>query len=178
MKERCLHHKYCALSCDTLKHVFAERRLLDVWVSQARRHGVRPHQFRSWIRRKTGPDIVVWRQRVDGTLGCATPCIFCQRELLRFDLRVHCSQAGQSWFSGRLDEAGAPESKPTGYQRKQLLRSHNSSGRGSATQPSRGGAKDCIMSSTKATLAGDKQPVGSSAPHKQRINRRGMGMLS
>jgi hypothetical protein len=58
---------------------------------------------------------------MDGTLGCATPCVFCQRELLRFDLRVHCSQAGQSWFSGRLDEAGAPESKPTTGQRRLLL---------------------------------------------------------
>lgn len=92
--------------------LLVERRLLDAWVTQARRHGLRPHQFRTWIRRKTGPDLVVWRCRMDGSLGCATPCVLCQRELLRYDLRVHCS-LGDSWFSGRLDDQDAPTCKPT-----------------------------------------------------------------
>jgi hypothetical protein len=99
----------------------AERRLLECWVQQARRHGLRPHQYRTWIRRKTGPDLVVWRHRHDGTLGCATPCIFCQRELLRYDLRVHCSQSPSEWFSGRLDEEHAPQCKPTAGQMKLMF---------------------------------------------------------
>ncbi|KAL6753702.1 hypothetical protein V8C86DRAFT_1761062, partial [Haematococcus lacustris] len=99
----------------------AERRLLDTWLCQARRHGLRPHQYRAWIRRKAGPDIVVWRQRMDGSLGCAAPCVLCHRELLRFDLRVHCSLPGQLWFSGRLDEEGAPPCKPTTAQRRMLF---------------------------------------------------------
>lgn len=98
-----------------------ERRLLDAWVSEARRHGLRPHQFRTWIRRKTGPDLVVWRHRMDGTLGCATPCVFCQKELLRYDLRVHCSLTGEVWYSGRLDEQGAPVCKPTAGQLRLLF---------------------------------------------------------
>jgi hypothetical protein len=107
---------------------------------------------------------------MDGTLGCATPCVFCQRELLRFDLRVHCSQAGQSWFSGRLDEAGAPESKPTGYQRKQLLRSHSSA----AVKPSR---VDCnTPAGSKPGLVGNKQAMGGPAQHKQDIRRKGGAM--
>jgi len=111
-------------NCNKLRHsnhrCCAERRLLDSWVEQARRHGLRPHQYRTWIRRKTGPDLVVWRCRMDGTLGCATPCILCQKELMRYDLRVHCS-LGDTWFSGRLDDKGAPACKPTAGQLKLLF---------------------------------------------------------
>ncbi len=91
----------------------AERQLLDQWISAGRRQGVRPHQLISWVRRKAGADIVIWRRKADGTLGCATPCIFCKRELERFDLRVHCSQQTGRWFSGRLEGEGAPRSQPT-----------------------------------------------------------------
>lgn len=98
-----------------------ERRLLEGWLGQARRHGLRPHQFRSWIRRKTGPDLVVWRELTDGSLGCAMPCILCQRELVRFDLRVHCPMPGQIWFSGRMDDAHAPTCKLTHGQTKLMF---------------------------------------------------------
>jgi hypothetical protein len=74
------------------------------------------------VRRKLGADICVYRQLCDGTLGCATPCLLCQRELLRFDMRVHCSQTGTMWFSGRLSDAGAPLSQLTGMQRRTIGR--------------------------------------------------------
>ena len=55
---------------------------------------------------------------VDGTLGCATPCLLCQKELLRFDMRVHVSQTPTLWFSGRLSDLDAPLSQLTGMQRR------------------------------------------------------------
>ena len=89
-------------------------------MADARKHGVRPHQVVNWVRRKIGADICIWRSRSDNTLGCAVPCLLCQRELLRFDLRVHCSQASGEWFSGRLSDPAAPQSFLTLAQRKQL----------------------------------------------------------
>jgi hypothetical protein len=62
----------------------------------------------------------VWRCRSDGSLGCATPCLLCRRELLRFDLRVHCPLDNGTWFRGRLDEGGAPPPALTSGQRRQL----------------------------------------------------------
>ena len=67
-------------------------------------------------------DICVYRQLCDGTLGCATPCLLCQRELLRFDMRVHVSQTSTLWFSGRLSDLDAPLSQLTGMQRRSLGR--------------------------------------------------------
>ena len=92
-------------------------RLLESYVAEARKHGVRPHQVTLWVRRKLGAHISVWRKRSDGTFGCATPCVLCQRELKRYDLRVHCSQ-DSGWFVGRLSEAGAPAPQLTTAQRR------------------------------------------------------------
>ena len=92
-------------------------RLLESYVAEARKHGVRPHQVTLWVRRKLGAHISVWRKRSDGTFGCATPCVLCQRELKRYDLRVHCSQ-DSGWFVGRLSEAGAPVPQLTTAQRR------------------------------------------------------------
>ena len=92
-------------------------RLLESYVAEARKHGVRPHQVTLWVRRKLGAHISVWRKRSDGSFGCATPCVLCQRELKRYDLRVHCSQ-DSGWFVGRLSEAGAPVPQLTTAQRR------------------------------------------------------------
>jgi hypothetical protein len=99
---------------------FPRRRLIQSYISAARRHGVPTHQVVSWVRRKLGADVVIIRQRSDGTLGCAIPCLFCQRELLRFDLRVHCSLSNGGFFSGRLTDRGAPKPTLTMGQRRML----------------------------------------------------------
>ncbi|KAK9868923.1 hypothetical protein WJX84_009457 [Apatococcus fuscideae] len=96
-----------------------ERRLLEQWVQEARRHGVASHKVVSWVRRKIGPDIIVWRCRSDGSRGCATPCVLCHRQLCKFDLRVHCSLNSQQWFSGRLTDGDAPPPVLTSGQRRQ-----------------------------------------------------------
>jgi len=90
---------------------------LSSWVQIARKHGQQPHKIVSWIRRKAGTDITVWRTLANGSFGCAAPCIFCQSELRRFDLRVHCSLSNEQWFSGRLTEPNAPAAKMTTQQR-------------------------------------------------------------
>jgi hypothetical protein len=93
-----------------------------MWVERARRQGLRNHQVVTWVRRKVGPNITVWRQHKDGSLACATPCLFCCRELARFDLKVHCSQGAGEWFIGKLEEPTAPEVRPTAGQIRTILR--------------------------------------------------------
>lgn len=94
-----------------------ERRLLESWVVKARRRGMGQHQIVTWVRRKVGAHVTVFRTLADGTLACAAPCLLCQRELLRFDLRVHCSLAPAQWWSGRLTDETAPPGKLTTRQR-------------------------------------------------------------
>ncbi|KAK9831841.1 hypothetical protein WJX81_000528 [Elliptochloris bilobata] len=117
-KQKALHKDYTIENGVVSNHrCCAERRLLESYVAEARKHGVRPHQVVLWVRRKLGAHISVWRKRSDGTFGCATPCVLCQRELKRYDLRVHCSQ-DTGWFVGRLSEAGAPQAQLTTAQRR------------------------------------------------------------
>lgn len=98
-------------------------RLLDSYIQQARRAGVAPHKLVAHVRRKLGSSIAVWRRTADGALACAVPCLFCARQLQRFDLQVHCSLGGQGgWFSGRLSEPGAPPQLLTGGQETVLRR--------------------------------------------------------
>ncbi len=73
------------------------------------------------MRRKAGPDMVVWRRLEDGSLGCATPCVLCRKELERFDMRVCCVLDGGLWFRGRMGEEDAPQSKPTLGQKLRLF---------------------------------------------------------
>ena len=95
-------------------------RLLHRFEEAARRHGVPAHSVTVWVRRKLGADITVVRQRCDGSLGCAAPCVLCAKQLLRFDLRVHCSLSSGALFSGRLTDCGAPRAKLTKGQRRAL----------------------------------------------------------
>lgn len=95
----------------------AERRLLDSYIRQGRRQGVPNHKLVAYVRRKLGSSIAVWRRTADGALACSVPCLFCSRELQRFDLRVHCIvDSGGGWFSGRLGDPGAPPTLLTGGQ--------------------------------------------------------------
>ena len=98
------------------------RRLLDWWVSEARRHGVATQKVVSWIRRKMGGRISIVRYRCDGTLGCSVPCVLCQKELKRYDLHVYCTTGSGIVFSGRLTEEGAPPAALTAGQRRMWKR--------------------------------------------------------
>ena len=93
-------------------------RLLDSWVSQARRKGVPPHKVIYWIRRKIGTHISIIRYRSDGTLGCAVPCVFCQRELTKYDMRIHCIDSEGEWFNGRMTDGNIPKPVLTAGQRR------------------------------------------------------------
>jgi hypothetical protein len=81
---------------------------------------VPPKKLVPWVRRKLGGGVVIWRYTSDGGIGCAAPCLFCSRELQRFDLLVDCALGGGSWFHGRLSEPGAPKPQLTGGQQKVL----------------------------------------------------------
>jgi hypothetical protein len=95
---------------------------LESWVKEARRHGVEKHHVVTWVRRKLGGDVLVWRFTADGCLAVATPCTLCCRELQRFDIRVHCSLGPDSWYSGRLNEERAPPVGLTSGQRRRFDR--------------------------------------------------------
>ena len=96
-------------------------RLIEGYLDQARRHGITGHRVNTWVRRKLGPRIAVWRTRADGSLGCAIPCLLCQRELVRFDLTVFYTQSTGTWASGRpaLDSWDALGARLTSGQRRQ-----------------------------------------------------------
>ncbi len=98
----------------------AERRLLDSWVQQARRQGVASHKMVAWIRRKFGSNISVIRYRHDGSLGCAVPCVFCQKELERYDMRVHCVDSSGQWCDARCRDGTLPKPVLTAGQRRML----------------------------------------------------------
>lgn len=100
---------------------FLAHRLLQAYVRQGRKAGVPSHKLVAWVRRKLGSNIAVWRCTTDGALARAAPCLFCSRELLRFDIRVHCpTDASGGWFSGRLSDVGAPVPALTGGQQRVL----------------------------------------------------------
>ncbi|KAH7618735.1 hypothetical protein NADE_005584 [Nannochloris sp. 'desiccata'] len=86
----------------------------------ARKHGVPNHKLVSWIRRKIGGHIVIVRYKGDGTLGCAVPCVFCQRELIKYDIHIHCITTNGTWYSGRVDDINAPPAVFTTGQRRML----------------------------------------------------------
>ena len=102
----------------------AERRLLEQWVWKANKHGVHPSRTVCWVRRKLGQDITLYRAS-EGKLACAFPCVACRVELLRFDLRVHCiCNHSLDWFSGKLSQQKAPESKLTSFQMRERCQMH------------------------------------------------------
>ena len=93
-------------------------RLLNSWVVVARKRGVKRHNIVHWVRRKVVSHISIWRWRFDGSMGCATPCVYCFHAIVRFDLKVHCSQADVSWYIGRLTDQHAPLSMLTSGQKQ------------------------------------------------------------
>ena len=96
-------------------------RLIEGYKDQARRHGITGHRVNTWVRRKLGPRIAVWRFRADGSYGSAIPCLLCQRELVRFDLTVFYTQSTGAWTSGRpaLNSWDSEGAKLTSGQRRQ-----------------------------------------------------------
>lgn len=105
----------------------AERRLIGHWVEQARKKGVPRAKIIAWVRRKMGSDISVWRHTSDGAYGCSVPCPLCARVLIQFDVTVHCYLGEGRWYRGRLTDPGAPEGKPTTFQRLHIFKTEEKS---------------------------------------------------
>lgn len=98
--------------------ICAERRLINHYIREAQKHSVAPYKIASWIHRKTGGTLTIYRNRADGSHGCSIPCIFCKREILKLGLRVQCCLHDGQWFVGYLDDDNAPCSKLTSGQRR------------------------------------------------------------
>jgi hypothetical protein len=109
-------------ACCSTHRMCAERRLLTTCVNTALRKGIPSHCVASWIHRKTrGGTICITRTRADGSLGCSVPCIACRRELVRYNIKVQCVKEDGTWFRGYMTDEGAPDSKPTSGQKRNLL---------------------------------------------------------
>jgi len=102
--------------CASTHRMCAERRQLCRTLDEARKRGVRPSNVTAWIHRKNKGVMTVLRSRADGTFGCSVPCVYCRREMLRYNLRVQCFTSDGDLFCGPLDDAGAPRSKLTSGQ--------------------------------------------------------------
>lgn len=108
--------------CDSMTSGWGICRLLEHWQGEARRHGVPSHKVIAWIRRKIGNHITIVRYLNDGSLACAIPCVFCQKELKKYDMRISCTTEDGTWFHGRLSDGGAPTPVLTAGQRRMLKR--------------------------------------------------------
>lgn len=98
----------------------AERRWLDACVREARKSGVPKHRLVAYVKRKFGSRISVFRFRHDGTLGCALPCAWCQKELERFDMKVTFVDSEGQWCDGRVSDGTLPKPVLTAGQRRML----------------------------------------------------------
>lgn len=98
----------------------AERRWLDACVREARKAGVQKHRLVAYVKRKYGSHISVFRLRSDGTFGCAVPCVWCQKELERFDIRVSFVGSDGRWCDGRVSDGTMPKPVLTAGQRRML----------------------------------------------------------
>mmetsp|Transcript_21175 Transcript_21175/g.36063 ORF Transcript_21175/g.36063 Transcript_21175/m.36063 type:complete len:133 (+) Transcript_21175:434-832(+) len=87
------------------------------------------------------------------------PCIFCAKQLVRFDLRVHCAMPDNTWFSGRMDDAHAPVCKPTNGQIKMMF--------GQSPYPTRPPPDQALITAQ-----------GSKRPHPRLIHITGRGRNS
>jgi len=100
----------------------AERNVFDKWVRLAIKQGVPPHAIISWIRRKSGGVIVVERYLHDNTPACSIPCVFCRKEIQKYDFIVKCTvrTGDDAPFEGRLSDPTSPPSCLTCGQRRML----------------------------------------------------------
>lgn len=127
------------------------------WEDAARKHGVPQHRVVTWVRRKLGPDLSLVRWTAHG-VGCAAPCVFCTRVLIKYDLRVHCPLGDGGWYSGRMDEPCAPAPVLTSGQRRSMGleptpgRPCPSGGMGSSMQGGGAGRVVCGRIHTKSGL--------------------------
>lgn len=100
----CNNHRNCA-----------EQRLLVSAIRDAVRHGVAPYATISWIRRKYGKSLYVWRySNTETGYGISVPCVMCRQKLLPYDFDIHCVLSDGSWNISKLDNL---HSKPTSTQR-------------------------------------------------------------
>lgn len=104
----------------------AERNVLEKWIRIATKRGVRHHAVIAWVKRKCGGTIIVKRVLQDNTPGCSFPCIFCRKELEKYDISVQCTLRSGDTFEGKLDDPSLPQSFLTCGQRRMLSTCRNS----------------------------------------------------
>lgn len=103
----------------------AERKLIKKWINIAKQHGIHPHKQACWIKRKIGGNIVIWRMLANGSLSVSIPCIFCKRQIVSIDLKVHCIDKSGNPFHGKLNENDAPQCCLTSSQKKYFKKKVN-----------------------------------------------------
>ena len=94
----------------------AERRIISQLLRKSVKNGVKIHNFATWLHRKHGK-LIIWRNRRDGEMGNALPCVLCRKSLEKYKIRWKACIGGDNWVnSTHLDTL--PKSKPTNKQRR------------------------------------------------------------
>lgn len=94
----------------------AERNLLDYWKHVAIKHGIGRHRIIPWIKRKLR-HIHIFRISGDGDLCKSYPCIFCRREIEKYDLHCTCIDASGN-INHKLRAEQLPRTVFTSSQKK------------------------------------------------------------
>lgn len=90
-------------------------------IVDGKKRGLRGTKLAAWIKRKV-ECIHVVRMRNDGQVGCSVPCLRCRRLITAFDLCVVCTLECGTTYKGKLDIGGAPVSKWTSGQKREIDR--------------------------------------------------------
>ncbi len=99
--------------------VCAERRLIAVLRTLARRRGVPVHGFATWVCRTMGR-VLVSRRRADGSVGCSLPCVECRKALKRARLPWEACPTDNCEDTCRDSDETCPPSRPTTFRVKAL----------------------------------------------------------
>ena len=94
--------------------------MIDAFVRQARKKGVKEHRLIHFVRREVGTHINVLRFDSEANPQCSVPCVLCRTQLIKFGISVRCITPSGECFSGALDDETAPKSKLTSGQRRRM----------------------------------------------------------
>ena len=83
---------------------------------EAVKKGVKPYQFKDWIKRKHGGVMTVWRLRRDGHMGTSLPCVLCRKAIDKYEIQW-MAYDGVNWIKSWVDE-NLPKSIPTNRQKR------------------------------------------------------------
>lgn len=83
--------------------------------------GIPRHKRIAWVKKQIR-EMHLEREKKDGSVGSSFPCVFCKKQLVRFDIKVHCVDREGDMFHGKMDTDLCPESTLTSGQARKFGR--------------------------------------------------------